>query len=186
MSNHGNSLPVLAGWLSLPPPKIQTVDAGKKELTDLYGSRLRVRVCGICISDNRILMIRHRSVGPENIFWSPPGGGMEFGENAPAALGREFLEETGIVIETGEMLFVNEYIHPPLHAVELFFRIKSFFGLPTAGFDPEFSEQNQIIREVRLMTMEEIKALPENQVHSLFKNCTVMEDVLAIRGYLGG
>jgi 8-oxo-dGTP diphosphatase len=168
------------------PSKIQPVNEEKKELTDLYGSRLRVRVCGICIADQKILMVRHRFVGPENIFWSPPGGGMDFGESAPAALKREFLEETGIVVEIGEMLFVNEYIYPPLHAVELFFSIKSFCGLPSTGFDPEFSEQSQIIREVRFMSMQEIKSLPENQVHSLFKNCTVMEDVLTLRGYLGG
>jgi 8-oxo-dGTP diphosphatase len=161
------------------------VNEEKKELTDLYGSRLRVRVCGICIADQKILMVRHRFLGPENIFWSPPGGGMEFGESAPAALRREFQEETGIEIETGEMLFVNEFVHPPLHAVELFFIVKSFSGLPTAGFDPEFTEQSQIIREVRFMSMQEVKSLPENQVHRLFKNCTSIEDVLAIRGYLG-
>ncbi|MBE9463068.1 NUDIX domain-containing protein [Dyadobacter subterraneus] len=160
------------------------MDAGKNEITELYGSRLRIRVCGICVADNCILMIRHRFLGDENIFWSPPGGGMQFGESAPETLKREFLEETGLEIEAGELLFVNEFIQPPLHAVELFFQIRNFSGSVITGIDPECSEQNQIIKEVRFMSMEEIKQLPENHVHSLFHNCETIEDVLSLKGYL--
>ncbi|GLU52398.1 hypothetical protein Dfri01_18590 [Dyadobacter frigoris] len=130
-------------------------------------------------------MVRHRFVGDENIFWSPPGGGMQFGESAPETLKREFLEETGLIVEAGEMLFVNEFIQPPLHAIELFFQIKAFSGSIITGSDPEFSEANQIIREVRFTSMEEIKQLPANHVHSLFRNCDSIEDVMALRGYLG-
>lgn len=161
------------------------MDEGKNELIGLYGSKLRMRVCGICIEDGQILMIRHRFVGNENIFWSPPGGGMQFGESALETLKREFLEETGLIVEAGKMLFVNEFIQPPLHAVELFFKIKTFSGSIIKGLDPEFSEKNQLIQEVRFMLMEEIKQLPANHVHSLFKNCDTIEDVLALRGYLG-
>lgn len=169
-----------------PLPKLSALDTVKNEVTQLYGSKLRIRVCGICISNEQILMVRHRFLGNENIFWSPPGGGMQFGESAPETLKREFLEETGLVVEAGEMLFVNEFIKPPLHAVELFFQIKTFSGSVIKGSDPEFSEGNQIIREVRFMSMEEIKQLPANHVHSLFLNCDTIEDVLALHGYLVG
>jgi 8-oxo-dGTP diphosphatase len=162
------------------------LDAGKNELIGLYGSRLRVRVCGICVDNERILMVRHRFVGNENIFWSPPGGGMQFGESVAETLKREFQEETGLTVEAGEMLFVNEFIQPPLHAVELFFQIKTFTGTVITGLDPEFSVQNQIIREVRFMSMEEIKQLPIDHVHSLFQNCDTIDEVLALRGYHGG
>lgn len=161
------------------------MDEGKNELINLYGSRLRIRVCGICIENDRILMIRHRFVGDENIFWSPPGGGMQFGESAPETLKREFLEETGLIVEAGKMLFVNEFIQPPLHAVELFFEIKTFSGSIIKGLDPEFSEKNQLIQEVRFMSLEEINQLPANHVHSLFRNCDSIEDVLSLRGYFG-
>jgi 8-oxo-dGTP diphosphatase len=144
-----------------------------------------MRVCGICVSDNRILMVRHNMVGPENVFWSPPGGGMQFGESAPQALVREFIEETGLMVEVGDMLFVNEFIASPLHAVELFFRVKDVSGTLQTGLDPEFSEGNQIIQDVRFMDMSEIKALPENQVHSIFKECETLHDVLSISGYVG-
>lgn len=161
------------------------MEPGKKELLDLYGNRLRMRVCGICIADNRILMVRHRLVGPENVFWSPPGGGMQFGESAPAALVREFYEETGLTAEAGDMLFVNEFIAPPLHAVELFFRVENVSGNLRTGHDPEFSAGNQIIQDVRFMDMSEIKALPETRVHGIFKDCETLNELVSLRGYIG-
>jgi 8-oxo-dGTP diphosphatase len=167
-----------------PCKKPQPVTS-KKELHHLYGNRLRIRVCGLCISEERILMVRHRSVGLENVFWSPPGGGMAFGESAPDALLREFSEEAGLTVEPGDLLFVTEYIHPPLHALELFFSIRHFSGALKTGSDPEFSDRNQIIQEVRFMSMEEIKSFPEHHVHHLFKNRISLAEVLAIRGYLG-
>lgn len=144
-----------------------------------------MRVCGICVSDNRILMVRHNMAGPENVFWSPPGGGMQFGESAPQALVREFIEETGLTVEVGDMLFVNEFIASPLHAVELFFQVKKVSGTLQTGLDPEFSDGNQIIQDVRFMDMSEIKTIPENQVHSIFKECETLHDLLSISGYVG-
>ena len=173
----------MTGSLSLPLQKYFELEAGKQELNNLYGNKLRVRVCGICIVDNRILLVRHSSVGSENVFWSPPGGGMEFGESAPAALAREFLEETGLVVEVGEMLFVNELILQPLHAVEIFFYVKVISGALAKGFDPQFTEETQILQEVRFMSMNEIKVLPDSHMHGIFQKCDTLEDLLALRGY---
>ena len=167
------------------PSEIIILEPAKKELLELYGNRLRTRVCGICISDNRLLMVRHRFVGRENIFWSPPGGGMQFGESAPLAVIRELKEETGLDVEVAEMLFVSEFIQHPLHAIEVFFRIKSFSGMLATGTDPEFSEKNQIILDVRFMRMDEIKALPKEQVHRIFQRCETLHDLLEIKGYIG-
>lgn len=158
----------------------------KKELVQLYGGKLRVRVCGVCLKDDLILMVRHRSVGVDGVFWSLPGGGMHFGENAVETLQREFQEETGIVVEAGDMLFVNEFVDPPLHAIELFFHVVSFSGSIKTGFDPEFSAGNQILQEARFMSIDEIKRLPDQQVHSIFKNCEKIEDILALKGYFRG
>ena len=158
--------------------------SNKEELLSFYGDRLRLRVCGICISDDRILMVRHDTVGPENIFWSPPGGGVHYGESAPIALIREIAEECGLIARIGELLFINEYIEAPLHAVELFFHVTEISGLPKIGIDPEFALDKQIIREVRFMTMAEIKELPESHVHSIFKNCGSFGDLLLVRGYV--
>jgi 8-oxo-dGTP diphosphatase len=94
---------------------LQTLNA---DIGNLYGGSVRVRVGGLCVQEHRILLVNHALYGPEGIFWSPPGGGVQFGESAQQALVREFREETGLDVEVGELLFVHEHIAVPLHAVE--------------------------------------------------------------------
>lgn len=160
------------------------LDKAREEVLRLYGNRLRTRVCGICVTDDRLLMVRHRGIGVNDTFWCPPGGGMQFAETAPEALRREFLEETGLIIEPGELLFVNEFIQPPLHAMELFFTTKVLKGTLLKGGDPEMSAHNQIITEVELMTFDQIKAYPAAEVHRMFQFCHSLDDVFSLRGYL--
>lgn len=131
-----------------------------------------------------MLMVRHRGVGPTDTFWSPPGGGVQFGETVPNALIREFAEETGLTVEIGDLLFVNEFVQPPLHAVELFFAVRVTSGTLQRGVDPEMSSHRQIIDDVRLMDFAEIKRCLPNEIHALFRHCTTLNDVFQLRGYL--
>jgi 8-oxo-dGTP diphosphatase len=95
-------------------------------------------------------------------FWSPPGGGLEFGETIEECLKREFLEETNCEISVGKFLIVNEFIGLPLHAIELFYEVKIINGTPTKGTDPEM--ELQIIKDLDWIAFEEIKKLSVNQV----------------------
>lgn len=160
------------------------IDSSREEVVKLYGNRLRLRVCGLYREGDCLLMVRHRGIGPTDTFWCPPGGGSQFGEAAPEALVREFLEETGLEIEVGDMLFVNEFMQSPLHALELFFTVKATGGVLRLGTDPEMSPDGQIIEEVRLMTFVEIKQYPPEEVHALFRYCNSLDDVFQLRGYL--
>ena len=160
------------------------IDSSREEVLKLYGNRLRLRVCGLYREGDRLLMVRHRGIGPTNTFWCPPGGGAQFGETAPEALVREFSEETGLEIEVGEMLFVNEFMQPPLHALELFFTVQVTGGQLRLGTDPEMGQDEQIIDDVRLMSFEEIKQYPPEEVHALFRHCQSLDDVFRLKGYL--
>lgn len=164
--------------------QVMDVDKPREEVLKLYGNRLRLRVCGLYREDDRLLMVKHRGIGPTDTFWCPPGGGPQFNETAPSALIREFMEETGLEVEIGDMLFVNEFIQPPLHAMELFFHVRATGGSLRLGFDPEMSADGQIIDEVRLMPFDEIKAYSPTEVHALFQYCQSMDDVFRLRGYL--
>lgn len=159
-------------------------DKARNEVLKLYGNRLRVRVCGLFREGNRLLMVRHRGINPSDTFWCPPGGGLQFGEATREGLIREFDEETGLKIEVGDMLFVNEFREPPLHALELFFEVHALSGYVRQGLDPEMSLDGQIIEEVRMMTIDEIKSYPSYEVHTLFQRCRSIEDVFALRGFL--
>jgi 8-oxo-dGTP diphosphatase len=160
------------------------MEKARQEVMRLYGNRLRLRVCGVCINDHKVLMLSHRGIGQAEQFWCPPGGGAQFGETTHEALKREFLEETGLEIEVGDLLVVNEFMQPPLHALELFFEVKIVNGIPKIGKDPEMPDSQQIIHDMRWMSIEEIKRLPALEVHSIFKYCQELSDIYHLQGYL--
>lgn len=160
------------------------MDSPRQEVLTVYGNRLRLRVCGLYREDDRLLLLRHRGVGPAGTFWAPPGGGMQFGETAPQALVREFAEETGLTVEIGDLLFVNEFRQLPLHAVELFFVVRVTGGTLRRGTDPEMDADRQVIDEVRLMRFAEIKRHPPDEIHALFQRAASLDDVFRLRGYL--
>jgi 8-oxo-dGTP diphosphatase len=68
-----------------------------------------VGVGAVIVEENRVLLIR-RGQPPLLGEWSLPGGVLECGETLRAAVVREAREETGLTVETGEMLGVYERI----------------------------------------------------------------------------
>jgi ADP-ribose pyrophosphatase YjhB (NUDIX family) len=60
--------------------------------------------------DGKILALR-RGQEPLKGEWNMPGGFVEAGEGGPEAIAREVLEETGLVIEVGELIgiFASTY-----------------------------------------------------------------------------
>ena len=155
----------------------------QNEIISNFGNKLRIRVCGICIEDNKILLVRHHSIGKSGILWAPPGGGMIYGETAEQALIREFAEETGLKIQVENFLCVNEYLTPPLHAIELFFIVKKTGGILQTGTDPELDPTKQIITDIEWISLEELQKIPENSLHSLLHSIQSIEEINTLSGY---
>jgi 8-oxo-dGTP diphosphatase len=145
----------------------------------LYGNRIRVRACGICVENGRVLMIGHRAILGENTFWSPPGGGVEVGEMAGDALRREFLEETGLEIEVGKLLLMNEFVKLPLHGIELFFVVKRVGGELTLGYDPEMNLGEQLIQKIEWLSFDEIKRLNLSEKHQFWQKFGSFDEIIA-------
>ncbi len=155
----------------------------EEEIRKNFGDRLRMRVCGILIEHEKLLLVKHTSIGALGYLWAPPGGGMHYGESASETLEREFLEETGLRVEVGSFLFVNEFLSPPLHGVELFFEVRIKAGQLKKGFDPEMSSQNQIIEEVRYVSFEEMEAIPPLGLHGAIRDLGSFTNLIKKIGY---
>lgn len=157
-------------------------DKISKKIESKFGNHLRSRVNGILIEGDKILMIKHL-MSEKREFWSVPGGGMIYGQSAKENLKREFFEETGLEIKVGKYVFVHEFLDPPLHAMEHFFLIEAEGGNLKLGHDPELEREEQILTELRWMTLEELHSLPKNALHQIFWRIKSLKDLGKWKGY---
>lgn len=70
--------------------------------------RFNIRVYGLCVDNDRILISDEVRVGMKMTKF--PGGGLEFDEGAEAGLKREFQEELGAKIEVGNIFYLNPFL----------------------------------------------------------------------------
>jgi len=129
--------------------------------------RVRVSVKAIVIADGRILLTKHRD--SQGVWYCLPGGGQEHGETVGAALVRECLEETGLQVLPGLLLFVRDYIaehhefadeDPGAHQIELMFRCE----LADATVEPVVSEPDAMqvgVEWVELSRLSECRLYPK-------------------------
>ncbi|MBD1396325.1 NUDIX hydrolase [Pontibacter sp. JH31] len=148
--------------------------------TAAYAHQVRVRVCGICLQDNKLLLVRHQATVKNQAFWAPPGGGLQFGETIEACLLREVLEETGLQTKVKRFLFVNEFREDPLQAVELFFELEVVSGELNTGSDPEAAAEHQLIEEVSFLSLEEIRKIPLADKHRILHYLFSMDDLFGM------
>ncbi|KOV22524.1 DNA mismatch repair protein MutT [Streptomyces sp. XY413] len=110
------------------------------------------RVTGIVIEDGQILLLDQDTDGDRS--WSLPGGKVEPGETLEEALKREMLEETGVEVEVGRLLYVCDVTHA--HVVHITFearRVGGQIGAVTEGAD------TRPIRQVEFVKLTELPGL---------------------------
>lgn len=156
----------------------------EKKIIKKFGNQLRVRVSGVLVEDNRILLVKHKSLGAQGILWAPPGGGMQFGRSASENLIREFEEETGLKIKIRQFLFTHEFLNPPLHAIELFFEVERVGGMLRTGSDPEMGEDEQIIEKVAFVHFHDLDQMERLQMHQALRDCRSYEEIIQKKGYI--
>jgi ADP-ribose pyrophosphatase YjhB (NUDIX family) len=114
-----------------------------------------VGVGSIIIEDSRVLLVK-RAHPPIQGQWSIPGGVLEVGEMVRDAAIREAREETGLVIEPGELLGVfDRILRDSEQRVQYHYVLIDFLCRPVGGELRAASDAE----EVRWFTLEELPAL---------------------------
>lgn len=108
--------------------------------------------------DKRILMVRQCHDGKD--IWMVPGGAIEEGEDARQAAIREVKEETGLDVKIEKLIWhVEEVSEKRGQRFVNFFLAKIAGGNLELGYDPELLGQEQVMKEVRFVSEEELKYL---------------------------
>ncbi|MDI6895332.1 MAG: NUDIX domain-containing protein [Bacillota bacterium] len=111
-------------------------------------SAVRVSVRAVIIRDRQLLVTRNRD--PWGDYYLLPGGGQHPGETMVSALQRECMEEIGVTVHVGDLLYVREYIgrnhefaeyDGDVHQVELMFSCAlAGEAAPALGSNPDANQ----------------------------------------------
>lgn len=136
---------------------------------------IRLRVAALAVQDGMALLVKHRrflkGIDLPDEAWILPGGGVKVGETLEDAVRREVKEETGLICEVGDMLFVKELIYPyrddpapqeraTLHVLSLCFAVDITGGALQTGTDPELPKDEQLILETAWLPIDALHEYP--------------------------
>lgn len=110
---------------------------------------------GVAVVDDGRLLVVERGEGVLAGMWAVPGGRVEYGERMEHAAVREVLEETGIEIRLGPVIWTGDAIGPG-DPPEWHFTLVDFVGFPTGGR----LQAGDDARAARWVTLQEALALP--------------------------
>jgi ADP-ribose pyrophosphatase len=110
--------------------------------------------------DDKLLMVRQHHEGRD--IWMVPGGAIEEGENSKDAVMREVMEETGLIVSVGKMLWhVEEASEERGQRFVNYFVAGIIGGQLELGNDPEFDGDHQVLCEATFVSRDEMQNLQE-------------------------
>lgn len=119
-------------------------------LTTDYSLMTKQVVAALILRGSEVLCCQRTEYQALPLKWEFPGGKIEPGEQAPAALHRELEEELGVRAEIGTKVAQLTHQYQNGNAVELhFFVVERYEG----------ELQNRIFREIRWVNRRELPAL---------------------------
>ena len=72
--------------------------------------RHRVRAAALIVEGNTILLVQHVHPETGDMWWVPPGGGVEADDgDISDTVHREAVEETGLTVDLGRVVYCREY-----------------------------------------------------------------------------
>lgn len=96
----------------------------------MIAERFSCRIYGVLRRGDEVLMTRSRFVKRE--FVNFPGGGIELRESPIAALKREYMEETGLIVRPVRILYASEGCHEstqlPIQIVSMYWLVEATGG----------------------------------------------------------
>ncbi len=91
----------------------------------------RIRAAALIIKDDSILLVQHVHPDTGEVWWVPPGGGVETADSSVFDCARrETFEETGLDVKLQRIVYIREFVDEEnkAHNLELFISSTSYSG----------------------------------------------------------
>lgn len=117
----------------------------------------RLAVRALIMEEDRLLLVNAWGAEHGSDLLCAPGGGVEVGQSLTENLKREVREETGLEVEIGEMVMVNEFgdLDAGFQQVDVYFRATIVAG----KLDPAWRDPEDVVVERRWVGREELAGL---------------------------
>jgi 8-oxo-dGTP pyrophosphatase MutT (NUDIX family) len=89
--------------------------------------RYGISAAALIVQNDRVLLVNHMEPGKYD-FWVPPGGSLSGSESILDCARRETLEETGLTVELGHILYIQEFWELGYHFCKFFILCTAFSG----------------------------------------------------------
>ena len=136
----------------------------------------------------RVLLVRHHYEEEGRDVWMLPGGAIEEGETSRDAAIREVLEETGLIVHIGRLLWHVEEAGERGQRFVNYFEAGVIGGKPELGEDPELGDA-QVLDDIKFFSREELAGVdnlhPEylrDELWNVIKKQCDLCDIYKIRG----
>lgn len=119
----------------------------------------RIRSAALVVQDGLLLLIKCRDTHTDEIFWVPPGGGVEGDESVFECARRETFEEAGILVEFDRIVYLRQFIEQrhDTHHLEVFILCSSFTGELTTDNNVVGGPDADDVLEARFLSRREME-----------------------------
>ncbi|MCF3936289.1 NUDIX domain-containing protein [Acuticoccus sp. M5D2P5] len=116
----------------------------------------RLAARAVIVEGGKLLLVNAYPDGRSDL-WCAPGGGVTRGTDLPTNLAREVEEETGLRIDVGPLVLLNEFHNPAdgFHQVDLFFRAT----IRSGAIDPAWLDPEAVVTERRFFAEAELATI---------------------------
>ena len=120
----------------------------------------RISGRAIVVDGGRVLLVKHQDPETGEVFWVPPGGGIEGAESVFECAVRETFEETGLTVDLDRIVYLREGLDTgtATRFFEVYILCSAYSGTLTTANIVGTGVDEDWIKEARFLSRREMSA----------------------------